>query len=232
MTKRLVVISTLLCISLLSGCATDGGRPFAIKNLAKSDTDMVADAHIEAVHKLLRQLTIKLYKRNPRELSKAPPGTTIETRLNQIFGQQAFTRYPELYNQYGTHAIPLAFDPSYKGDRVFALMAGVYGMIYASYSFHTELYILDDLNQQSLYNSARNLEAISWRMNNKYDPNGDLFILSNGTTEQGIRNLSYARIFGKLIAYQDMMARIVADKNNRTINNVFVGVTSTVLLPI
>ncbi|EXJ12109.1 hypothetical protein [Nitrincola nitratireducens] len=64
---------TLMCIITLTGCSTPAGdRPFYIKNLAKSDIDLVADAHIDEINRLSRELTIKLYQRNPRELAKAP----------------------------------------------------------------------------------------------------------------------------------------------------------------
>ena len=69
-------------------------------------------------------------------------------------------------------------------------------------------------------------------LNTRRDSRGELFLLSNGISLNQVPNYSYERIFGKLIAIQDMMAQIVSDTNNRTINKVVHGVASTTLLPI
>lgn len=79
-------IGLLLLLLLLQGCSGDSSRPFEFKSLAKSDIDMVADAHVKAVKELVRELTIKLYKRNPRELQKGPAGMTVDHRLQLLLG--------------------------------------------------------------------------------------------------------------------------------------------------
>ncbi len=218
----------ILCTSLvLSGCMNSGKpRPFQIKNLAKSEIDMVTDLHIETVNQLARELTIKLYKRNPRELAKVP-GMTVERRLELLLGSPRPIRHAELNNLYAENAVPLAFDPGYRGDRVFALMIGITGMLHASYSYRDEFYMLNEIDQQKLYNSARNLEAIAWRLNTYRQPDGTPFLLTNSPS-----NLSFERLIGKMIAHQDMMARIVSDSTNRAINTVVHGIASTTLLPI
>jgi hypothetical protein len=220
-------LAIALTALLLAGCAGNGKpRPFQLKNLAKSEIDMVADLHIETVNKLARELTIKLYKRNPRELDKVP-GMTIDKRLQLLLGSPRLITHPELNNLYAEKAVPLAFDPEFKGDRVFALMVGITGMLHASYSYRNEFYLLNEIDQQKLYNSARNLEAVAWRLNSYRQPNGEPFLLANDPT-----NLSFERLLGKLIAHQDMMARIVSDATNRAINTVVHGIASTTLLPI
>ncbi|MBP0047870.1 hypothetical protein H9C73_03900 [Marinobacterium sp. AK62] len=222
------LLAVLVAIGLLlGGCATNGKpRPFQLKNLAKSEIDMVTDLHIQAVNKLARELTIKLYKRNPRELAKNE-GMTIERRLELLLGSPRPIKHPELNNLYAEKAIPLAFDPSFNGDRVFALMVGITGMLHASYNYRDEFYMLNEIDQQKLYNSARNLEAVAWRLNTYRQPNGEPFLFAN--SEQ---NMSFERLLGKLIAHQDMMARIVSDSTNRAINTVVHGIASTTLLPI
>jgi len=224
-TRRFLGI--LLAAALLGGCAASGqDRPFQLKNLAKSEIDMVADLHIEAVNSLARELTIKLYKRNPRELAKVP-GMTIEKRLELLLGSPRLITHAELNNLYAEKAIPLAFDPEFKGDRVFALMVGITGMLHASYNYRDEFYLLDEMDQQKLYNCARNLEAVAWRLNTYRQADGEPFIYANSPT-----NLSFERILGKLIAHQDMMAKIVSDSTNRAINTVVHGIASSTLLPI
>lgn len=221
----LLITTVLLCFSI-SGC----GKSFSIKNLAKSDVDMVADSYVLALYDYSRQLMIKLYKRNPRELAKAN-GVSVEVRLRQLGETPPTYQFPELNNQIANDALELSFDPEFRGDRVFALMVGIRSMLHASYNLKSEFYLLDDLDQQKLYNSARNLEVIAWRLNTYKLPNGEPFLLANGYY-QGIPNLSFERLFGKMISLQDMMAKIVAGKTDRTINNVVQGVASTTLLPI
>lgn len=231
---HLRIFLLILLVGIQAGCMSQSSsdRPFQIKNLAKSDVDLVADAHVELTKELLQELTVKLYHRNPRELKKAPPGTTIEMRLKQIFDTPRQLNHSEVFFRYGIDAIPLAFDETFQGDRVFALMIGIAGMIHASYQYRDEFFMLDDLDQQRLYNSARNIEIIVWRLSNRRDKQGELFLLSNGVSNRGVPNLSFERLFGKLIAHQDMMARIVADKNNRSINKVVISVATATLFPI
>lgn len=228
---RIILFS--LFISLLAGCQQGKVRAFSVKNLGKSDIDLVTDAHIQELNILGRQLMIKLYKLNPNELSKAPPGTTVHKRLFQLFSMPRIIRFAELGRPYGTTAIPLAFNPDYRGDRVFALMAGVAGMIHGSYNYQDEFFMLDEIDQQKLYHCARNLESIAWQINQRRNIDGELLLVSNSIdNDTGETNLSTERIFSKMISLQDMMARILSDKNNRAINKVFHGIASTTLLPI
>lgn len=227
---RLILFFTLLV--LFSGCTDKNAKPFQIKNLAKSDIDMVADINLKTWRKLTRELTVKLYKRNPKELKKKP-GMTISRRLDQLHPPQRLAGgFPELNNLDGVEALPLAFSEQFEGDRVFALMAGITGMLDRAYNGKKEIFILDELDQQKLYNSARNLESFAWHLNNRKRPNGELYLLSNGISTTGITNYSFERILGKLIGMQDLMANVIADKNNRTINRVVHGAASMTFLPI
>lgn len=225
--KSLATLLLVLSLSVLtSGC----GKSFNIKNLAKTDVDMVADNYVKTLYEYNRELMIKLYKRNPRELSKSP-GMTIDIRLRQLGATPPTYQFTELSNQTSLDAINLSFDPTFEGDRIFALMVGIRSMLHASFENKFEFFLLDDLDQQKIYNSARNLEIIAWRLNTFRTADGELFMLSNGY-HGDIPNLSFERIFGKLIGLQDMMAKIVAGKADRQINSVVQGVASTAFFPI
>ncbi|WP_242521479.1 hypothetical protein [Motiliproteus sp. SC1-56] len=223
-------VKSLLLIALVGMLAGCSGRAFNVKNLAKSDVDMVADAHIRELRNLSHELLVKLYKRNPVQLSRGK-GRSVTRRINQLFSQPNNYRFIELGNRRGNDAVRLAFDEDFKGDRVFALMVGINSMLNAAYDGKTELFLLDDLDQQKLYDSARNLEIITWRLNNRHNSAGEPFLLSNGYTGR-VPNLSFERIFGKMIVLQDMMAKIVADRNNRAINSVVHSIASSTLLPV
>jgi hypothetical protein len=139
--------------------------------------------------------------------------------------------HPEINNLYGIDALKLAFDEEYQGDRVFALMVAITGMIHASYNYREEFFMLNEIDSQKLYNSARNLEKIAWQLHNFKTSNGELFILTDSMNE-GIINLSYERLFGKMIATQDMLAEIVAQTTDRTINRIVLSVATAPFLPI
>ncbi|ODP99419.1 MULTISPECIES: hypothetical protein [Salinivibrio] len=227
---RWVWMSVLLLS--LTGCAQKLGRPFDIKNLAKSDMDLITDIHIAEIRDLSEALIVKLYKRNPRELKKVP-GMTIEKRVAQLMTtERPDNGFRELGGMDGIALLPLAFSSEFEGDRVFALMAGVTGMISASYNHQLEFFLLDDIDQQKLYNSARNLEKIAWLLNNEKDDNGQLLLLSNGMGKNGVPNYSYERLLSQMIIIQDMMAVMVADSTNRNINQVVHSMASMTFFPI
>lgn len=98
-----------------------------------------------------------------------------------------------------------------------------------SYDGHRSLYFYNMLDAQKLYNSARNVELASWLIRTKYNVNNELFLLSTGDKDQV--NLSFERLFGKIINAQDMMALIIADRSHRQIKNIIQSVL-TAFIPI
>lgn len=216
----------ILCVSVLllclPGCAGDNRL---LKNLAKTDGDFVADAHLREMNRLMQGLMVKLYKRNPRELQKAP-GVTLEQRQRQIFATQGRLIFAELGDRQGTNALELAFDQKFAGDRVFAVMVGLTAMVRSSFNWQEEQFIFDSLDPQSFFDSARNLEILAWRLSNRKDDKGALLLLTNSRAGEE-ENLSFERQFGKMIALQDMMAFILTSKLDRGISRLFQGALSS-----
>ena len=220
------LLAFALAAALLSACSA---RPYRIRNIAKSEIDLVADAHLQEMNRLMETLMVKLYKRNPNQLP--PDGTqSIERRVAEIFELPGPLRFAELDRREGEDAINLCFDDRFSGDRVFALMVGLAGMIRKSYNDQREFFILDSLDQQKLYNSARNIEILVWRLASRRKTDGAPYLLTNGLPGE-VRNLSYERIFGKMIAVQDMMARILEDRTNRMITKV-VTTAASAFMPV
>ncbi len=205
-------------------------RDFQVQDLAKSDVDMVAEVQQRFTLQVLRQLAVKLYKRNPREWRKSG-AMSLEKAVARIFHQQRKGALVELKGNSSIDAIRLAFDSDYEGDRVLAFIEGLRGMVIASYNNKREFFITDELDPQKLYNAARNMEIAVWKLSNNRDDNGELFLISNETSGP-VNNLSFERLFGKLIGLQDSMARIIAQSSNRRIKNVIQSVASAVFLPI
>lgn len=224
-----LVIATVL---FLAGCES---MPKPMRNLGKTDVDFVMDVHVKQQKELLMTLTRKMYVRNPNQLKKVDD-MTIEDRMLQIFGRNDDIDLPpllfdELNGKTGIEAILLSFDESFQGDRVFAAMVGLAEMLRRSYNHQQEFFILDSLDEQALYNSARNIEVFVWRLYHRQDSQGEVFLLSNHIAE-GEFDTSFDRIFAKMVLVQDMMALIVADKTNRSITKVAQGVAQFVFLPI
>jgi hypothetical protein len=192
--------------------------------------DVVGDTHLNQAVSLLKTLTEKLYHMNSKFLLKIP-GATIEDRISQIFQcpPPPFTGGRDLSGW--ADMIQLGFDPDYTGDRVFAVMLGLYTMIHESYSGNCELFIVDFLDPQDLYNSARNIEILVWRLSNKRDVYGNLFLETNQCGGP-VQNLSFERLFGKLIALQDTMAHLEASRNRRIITRTVQQTASMVFLPV
>ena len=125
----------------------------------------------------------------------------------------------------------LALKPDYAGDRVFAFGVGLASMVLLSYNGKTEIYLVDSLDPQKLYHSARNIEIAAWKLAQARDAHGAPLILSNEIADD-VRNLSFEREFGKMIGYQDVMAQIAAQRTNRTIRKVAQSLATAVFLPI
>ena len=232
-----------LCITLcttLSACS-----PSTIKNkqgqaqpekewkfsqLAKTDIDEVAEAHLEESLATLKLIMEKLYRRNPRELRKGG-FATIDEATKKAFDYSKHWRFAELENKRGVDAMQLAFKPEFAGDRVFALIVGMGSMIHQGYNEQNEFYAFDSLDAQALYNAARNIEIAVWKLSSTRDAHGQLLLLSSEIGPE-TRNVSFEREFGKLIAYQDVLAKIIAQRSNRTIRMFVQNVAGAVFLPV
>lgn len=214
----------LLIPLLLGACGS-----YEIKNLAKSDIDLVADEFITETRSAVRELVVKLYKRNPDQLHKIP-GMTIEGRLAQLKVHRHELDFPELGGKQGIDAMNLAFDPGYRGDRVFALVVGLGSMLRVAYSYKVEMFIHDSLDSKVLLTSARNVEVLLWKLKNTRKPNREHYLVTH-EYHGVVDNLSFERLFGKIIILQEMMARIAGDSNDRAVTGA-VHAVSKVFLPL
>lgn len=231
---------------LLAACATPHTYPtsaaptgkrkppaeaeFRATELLKSDVDSAAELHLQESLASIRLLMEKLYRRNPRELKKSG-FLTIEAAVERGFDPKYGFRLPELKGAHGIEAIQLALKPEYAGDRVFAFSVGLAGMIVMAYGDKTEIYLTDTLDAQRLYNAARNVEIAAWKLANARDAQGQLLLLSNHGAGD-VQNLSFEREFGKVIGYQDVMARVTAQRTNRIIRRSTQFIATAVFLPL
>ncbi len=222
----LSVLFTLTSLSLTS-CQSTGdvkGRDFEFSSVVKNDVDLISETHQQVVFESLRELATKLYKRNPQEWKKdghKDLPSAVETITSSPF--------PRVNNFSSIDCIRLTFNENYKGDRVKAFVVGLETMVLAAYNNQQSFYLHNLLEAQKLYDSARNIELASWLLRTKHKSNGQLFLLSSGSSEE--INLSFERLFGKMINTQDMIAQIMADRSHRQIKNVL-QTLATAFIPI
>lgn len=226
----------LIFMFLLAGCVSTGTTPrkpvagFDPNQIAKSDIDRVAEAHQREVFASLKLLAEKLYRRNPREWRKGGQAS-LEAAVARIFEANHGWVFRELEGRRGTDAIHLAFREDYAGDRVLAFIAGLGGMVMTAFNDKSELFLLDDLDPQALFNAARNVEIAVWKLSNAKTAGGELYLLSNEGAGP-VRNLSFEREFGKIIGSLDLLSKIVADKTNRIVAKVFQNLATAIFLPV
>lgn len=228
-------ILAVLVALMLTGCATELDRRgrsetrVDVKYLAKTEIDRIADTNRSEVVDGLLLIADKLYKRNPKEWRKGGQASR-EAALDKLRRRQ-FHSWPELGGRREGQAAALAFTEAYEGDRVAALVFGLLTMVDAAYEHKQEFYILDGLHEMKLFNCARNMEVAIWKLAMDRTAAGELFLLSN-ELDPSNRNLSFEREFGRLTGLLDFMAKVVADRNGRTLSRLTHSVVSSIFLPV
>lgn len=234
MVKRLVTLLLVPMVILSTSCATrfdaDGRKVnrFDPRYLAKSDIDRVVDTDRSEVMAGMHRIAVKLYKRNPKEWKKSGQ-LSAAAAVDRLFAGSL--NFPELGGRQEGAAALFAFSPEYQGDRVLAVMAGLLGMVYAAFEHKDDFYMLDSLNEQKLYNCARNIEIAIWKMSSTRNDSGQLLLLSN-ELDPNNPNLSFEREFGRVIGLLDLLSKVVADKNGRMITRITQSIATSVFLPV
>lgn len=199
--------------------------------LVKTDFDRLADVEIRENTESLRALMLKLYKRNPRELQKSTPDSPEKMVAWVIDGEsQHHFKFSEINNLQGTEAIFLAFKSDYKGDRVLPFIVGIQTMLIKAHGGKSDFYFTDNIDPQSMYNVARNIEIAAWKLSNARDELGVLYLLTNESNDKD-KNLSFEREFGKMIGRTDLYAIGLAEKSQRFISRVMQNITTALFLP-
>jgi len=202
-----------------------------VSRLAKSDIDEVVEIHQRVVMTELKKLMVKLYHRNPGQRFDKDR-RTIEESVDLVFKRPYSYGYKHWESLSGTDMIRLSVDPSYHvNDRVLPFIVGLRKMLMASYDYQTSFYMLSSLDEQKLYNSARNIEIAAWLLAERRDEQNRLLILSDSLQHE-TRNLSFQRLFGSMITTQDNLASIISHKEGRLIKTVVIRAASLVFLPI
>ena len=223
MSIKLFAIWLIACAITVSGCSPSM-LPVHIKNVAKNNLDIVAETSVKNTSDQLLQLTLELYRLNPKELDKVK-NMTLQSRTTQIIEYPTTVAYKELNYKQDIEAIRLALTPSYRGDRVFALMIGISSMLDNAYNNQKEFYVIDRLNPQKLYDSSINLDLV-YIIFLKQDADNSLLKTNDEENPYQV----YA-LLNKISTIQEFTANLVSDHSGRIINRTLKGV-ATVFMPI
>ena len=232
----LVAVLLAAACLLLSACSAPGTAPsargsggFDLGQLVKTDINRVAETHQQHVFASLRRLADKLYRRNPAVWRKGG-APSAEAAVSRIFDEKHRWRFASLGHRRDLEAMRIALHQEFRGDRVQALIVGLASMVQSALGDREVFYMLDDLEPQHLYNAARNVEIVAWKLSSTRDAAGSLLLLSNEIGE--VSNLSFEREFGRVIGLLDALADIVEDETERTVTRVVQNLTTAVFLPV
>jgi hypothetical protein len=231
----------ILVCSLVAACTTNSaieGKPIpergdrsSANQLVKNDFDRMADVELQENTQSLKNLMLKLYKRNPNQLAKST-SDNAEKMIEWVFegALQHHWQFKEIDNKQGTDAIFLAFNADYQGDRVLPFIVGLHTMLLKAHGFKTDFYLTDKIEPQNIYNVARNIEIAAWKLSTARDAEGNLYLLTNEINDKD-RNLSFEREFGKMIGRTDLYAIALAEKSQRLISRVVQSIATMAFLP-
>jgi hypothetical protein len=201
----------------------------SVNQFAKTDFDRMADLEIRENMESLKILALKFYKRNPSQLKKSTQDNA-EKMVNWIFHGDHNNEFEQLQNKKDVECLNLVFDESFNGDRVLALVIGLKTMLLESHGNKTDFYLFDKLDPQNIYNVARNIEVVVWKLSTKKMENGEPFLISNSISGNE-QNLSFEREFGKIIGRSDYFAYTLSEKTERTITRAVQSVSTRLFLP-
>lgn len=220
---------SLLLISMFLMACTQA-PPAPIAQFGKGTIDEIIELHQQRVMQDLKSLTLKLYRRNPNERHDRGK-RSLEDSVARLFNYPAHVGFAKWKNTKPTDILRDALSTDYQGDRVLAFTVGMRRMLMAAYNNQTEFYYLTEIDAQKLYNSARNIEIAAWLLATKRDSQGERILLSDSTKSLE-RNLSFQRLIGGMIATQDNLSQIIAQKDGRLVKNIVVQAASMAFLPI
>jgi len=231
---RVLLLALLVLLGSCQPAVKDNSvktHAFSLRDVVKSDIDKILEIQLRNSTRLLKRLMKKLYLRNP-EYWRSAGFQNADKAVNWAFTpQHRESVLQKCLQQKSIDSIRLAFDEAFEGDRVLVFVYGLYGMLNDAYENKMEFFLLDDLEPQKIYNATRNIEVAIWKLSHDRNAQHQLFLVSNALSGPVI-NLSFERLFGKLIAVHDGNAEFIADKTNRRIKYIIQGVARFVFLPI
>ncbi|MBU1359194.1 MAG: hypothetical protein KJ901_10650 [Gammaproteobacteria bacterium] len=201
----------------LAGCAsTDRAEPYAGNEWLQSGTNRIANLALRDNLQSIRRVQLSLYRRNPREWRKwaASPDDAIRRTWDAVTHESPL---PGLREASGIDAVRMAFETgpkAYDGDRVAALVVGWASMLKEANGGTWEQSMLDAVNAENSFRTARNVEISLWLISSKTGLDGQPLLLATEISERG-RNLVVDRELSKVVARLDLLAAQADEKYRR-----------------
>ncbi|MGC3963696.1 MAG: hypothetical protein QM803_10330 [Rhodocyclaceae bacterium] len=190
------------------------GEPFSSGELVQGDANRVANLAMRDNLASLSLILEKLYRRNPSQWKKTGAASLEEARNRVMTIIRTGASLPGT-DKRSVAALPLAFDPTFSGDRPGTLVFALGTMLIELYGGRTELYLIHGLDAQQLANASHNVEVAVWMLSTKRDTQGSLLLLSNEIGPDA-RNLSFEREFGRIMGRLELLAAMTDEKYRRS----------------
>jgi len=212
--------AALLAPLALTGCSsfrsTERAEPYGNQEWLQSGTNRIANLSLRDNLQSVRRVQTTLYRRNPREWRKSAASMEEATQRTWDAVLQG-TPLPELRGATGIDAIRLAFETgpqAYQGDRVAALVVGWASMLKQANGNTWDQTMIDGVDAENSYRTARNFEISLWLISSKTGPDGQPLLLATEISERG-RNLVVDRELSKIVARLDLLAAQADEKYRR-----------------
>ncbi|QFZ85677.1 hypothetical protein GFK26_24360 [Variovorax paradoxus] len=212
--------AALLAPLALAGCSslrsTERAEPYGNQEWLQSATNRIANLSLRDNLQSVRRVQTTLYRRNPREWRKSAASMEEATQRTWDAVMQG-TPLPELRGVTGIDAIRLAFETgpqAYQGDRVAALVVGWASMLKQANGNTWDQTMIDGVDAENSYRTARNFEISLWLISSKTGPDGQPLLLATEISDRG-RNLVADRELSKVVARLDLLAAQADEKYRR-----------------
>ena len=217
MSYRLKLVLPVLLSAALAGCgatrSTGRAQAYSNSEWLQSGANRVANLALRDNLESVRRVQLSLYRRNPREWRKWAPSQ--DEAAKRVWKQAMDgAAPPQLSGATGIDAVRLAFDASYTGDRVAALVMGWTSMLKQANGNTWSQTMIDGVDAENAYRVARNVEISLWMLHGKRDAKDQPVLLSNEISDQG-RNLVVDRELTKVVARLDLLAAQADEKYRR-----------------
>jgi len=160
----------------------------------------------------LRKLMLTLYQHNPKQLKKSTQ-VSAEEMVQWTFEGPFGWKFDGVRRLQGIDALKLASDTNFPGDRVLALIAGLQTMLTKAYGGKTEYDFSGEIDPQTLYNAARNIEITSIKVNQLNDG----IILLGSDKPADLKPTDLTRELSEIISRVDADAKRIAKQKKQVI---------------
>lgn len=186
-------------------------QDFQMSDVFKNNINYTIEISLNQSVKLLEELAIKLYNRNPNQIRKEFD-YGVQDVVDLIANNKVHNNKGKMLSQLGNYRaeelLKLAFHPRYKNDRVLAFVYGLRTMLNDGYG-NEDFFMFDQVEPQKIHNLARNFEIAFWQLFNAKNSKNEPYIYSINLDEKSL-NLSYERMAGKIIQLQDLLSEITS----------------------